>query len=671
MVRFFVIASLILFASIRFAGAQIMRRLPQMGNSAGQQGGGDQGQGAGQSSSDSLIIPKKRPVIKITIHYRYLNDVEDRGLDSSINDFTHYLPLPATYLYLGNLGTPAESQVFSPRMTPGFDAGFHVFDAYRLTLDSTRFFQTTKPYTLLRYMIGSKQEQLIDVFHTQNPRKNLNFGFRYRKINDPGFFQNENTDLNSFNIFAHYNTKNERYHAYLSFVANKMHAGENGGIKNDASLEDPNYADRRTIPVNLGGTNPFSVGFFTAPVATKSDLTESDWLFRQHYDWGEGDTIKINDTTYNYEFHPSFRIEHTLTLTHQEADFTDTLPGTASLYYFDHYGIDSLWLSKMQASQAWKTVSNDLSLVKFPSLKNEGHFLKAGATFQSSAGTFLYNAIRFSDLLGHFEYHNLTRNLKWDLDAQGQLYLAGNHFGDYLMTASLSRYLNEKLGDITLSFTNLNQTPSFVYRFFQSSRFLSTNNDLKKTNISVLSFKADNQHLKYHLTANYYILTNYTYFKDFAHSAQYATVFNFWQILLEKQFTAGHFNWYLDLALQQASGGAPLHVPHIWTRDRFTYENTLFKNLILCTGLEGRYNTAYYADDYSPVLQQFVSQDQVKLSNTLPDATVFVDFRIKAFVAYIRAENLNTLLKPNTILVPHYPYPGFNIRVGFQWSFVD
>ena len=651
----------------QLATGQVMRNLPQVRGNTGQSEAG----GQGQSNSDSLVVPKKRPVINITIHYRYLDDVEDRKLDSSINDFTHYLPLPAQDIYLGNLGTPAESQVFSPRLSPGFDAGFHAFDPYRFTLDSTRFFQTTKPYTLLRYMIGSKQEQLIDVFHTQNPRKNFNFGFRYRKINDPGFFQNENTDLNSINLFGHYHTKNARYHVYLSFVNNKMHAGESGGIKNDASLENPDYADRRTIPVNLGGASPFSVGFFSAPIATKSDFLESSWLLRQHYDWGRGDTIKINDTTFNYEFHPSFRIEHTLRLVNQTAAFTDTVPNTASLYYFNHYGIDSLWISRLQASNEWKTLSNDFSLIKFPSLKNEGHFLKAGATISSERGQFLNNSISLSNLKGHVEYHNLTRNLKWDLDAKGELYLAGSNFGDYLATASLSRYFNEKLGDITLSFTNLNQTPSFVYRFFQSSRFVSTNNDLKKTNLTRLQFRADNDHLQYHLTANYYILTNYTYFKNFSESAQYSTVFNFWQILLEKQFTAGHFNWYLDLALQQATGNTPLHVPRLWTRDRLTYENTLFKNLIICTGLEGRYNTAYFADDYSPVLQQFVVQDEAKISNPLPDATVFLNFRIKAFVAYIRAENLNTLVESNTIQVPHYPYPGFNIRVGFQWSFVN
>lgn len=646
------------------AGAQVLDQIRNGVGNVGQQG-------ESQQQSDSLIVPKKRPVINITIKYRYLDDVQDHSLDSSINDFTNYLPLPPDYITLGNLGTPAKGLIFNPGMHTGFDAGFHVFDTYRFQLDSTRFYKTTRPFTQLEYLIGSKQEQMIDVFHTQNPRDNFNFGFHFRKINAPGFFQNQNTDDNSYSVFAHYNSKSKRYHAYLSFVGNKMNAGESGGLKNDADLENPTYSERRTIPVNLGGSNPFSTGFFTTPLATKSSLKESSWLFNQHFDWGSGDTVKVNDTTFNYEFHPAFRIEHTLKLTNMSTAFTDTLPGTASLYYFNHYGLDSLWTENLTSYHDWKNFSNDLSIVQFPSKKSETHFLKAGATFDYTQGSFLKNSISFYNLKGHFEYHNLTKNKKWDLDAYGELFLAGNNFGDYKATASLSRYLNDKLGDITLSATNVNQTPSFVYRFFQSNRFLSTNNDLKKTNVTRLQFKADNDHLQYHLTVNYFLITNYTYFKDYMESAQDATAFNLLQIILNKQFTVGHFNWYIDLALQQAAGNPPLHLPHIWTRNRLSYENTLFKNLVLCTGLEGVYNTAYYADDYSPVIQQFVVQNAVKINNPLPSVAAFFDFRIKAFVAYVRAENLNTFVKPNIMQVPHYPYPDFTIRVGISWTYVN
>jgi hypothetical protein len=205
--RFLLLTVLLCLGGI-LAHAQFMHGLQNRMQNAPR--GSGQQQNSATGSSDSLIVPKKRPVIKIDIHYRYLDEVVEHKLDSSINDFSNYLHIPAWEINLGNLGTASRPLVYTPDMHPGFDPGFHAFDAYRFTLDSTRFFRTTHPYTLLSYLIGAKQQQVIDVFHTQNPKPNFNFGFHYRKINSPGFFQNQNTDDNSFNIFGHYNTKNKR-----------------------------------------------------------------------------------------------------------------------------------------------------------------------------------------------------------------------------------------------------------------------------------------------------------------------------------------------------------------------------------------------------------------------------------------------------------------------------
>lgn len=658
MIKRFLFIFLSVFFILSGAGAQNLQRF---GNFA--QGNNNRGKG------DSLNLPHKRVEEKITIHYHYLNSVTPYSIDSSINDFTRYIPLKAADIYLGNLGLAEKSLVYAPPLKPGFDPGFHAFDDYRFMLDSTRFYSTTKPYTVLSYLIGAKQEQMIDVFHTQNPRENFNFGFHYRKINSPGFFRNENTNDDSYNIFAHYHTRNKRYNAFMSFIANKLNAGESGGIVYDSLLSNPDFSDRRLIGTHLGGSGASITGFFSAPLATKSGIKESGILLRQSYDWGTGDTVKVNDTTSRYEFYPVFRIEHTLQLLKTAANFSDTIPDTA--YYFQNYGLIAPGLFALRAEQDWSDLSNDLSAVQFPVKTNQGHFIRAGATFENARGNFLYNSIAFSNIFGHFEYHNRTRNGKWDLDAYGELYLAGNNFGDYRANASLSRYISDEIGDIRLGFVNANQTPAFVYRFFQANRFVADNPDLKKQNTLLLQFNAAGKKAKYNLSVNYYLLTNYTYFSNYYASDQYATTFNLLQVLLSKQFSLGHLSWYLDLAYQQTDGAAPLHVPHLWTRDRLAYENILFKNLVLSTGVELKYHTAYYADDYSPVLQQFVSQRQVQLSNVVPDAAVFVHFRIKSFSAFCRAENLNTFLSPNIMEVPHYPYPGFAIRVGLKWAYIN
>ena len=139
------------------AQQNLMNRIPRPGSSGG---GG---------TKDSL---KHRTGLEdsITINFRYLDSSRYQKFDSSINDFSKKFLIPANYLYLGNTGSATKSLLFSPLLKAGWDAGFHAFDIYRLRPEETRFFSTTRPYTELGYMLGAKQEQLVQVLHTVQTR---------------------------------------------------------------------------------------------------------------------------------------------------------------------------------------------------------------------------------------------------------------------------------------------------------------------------------------------------------------------------------------------------------------------------------------------------------------------------------------------------------------------
>ena len=126
-----------------------------------------------KSGKDSLQH-RDRFADSITIFYRYYDSTRTRTIDSSINDFTTRFPIPYTYETLGNLGTAARSMRFNPNMKAGWDAGFHQYDTYKYTVENTKFYQTTRPFTEMSYLLGSSSEQLIDIVHTQNKKSNFN-----------------------------------------------------------------------------------------------------------------------------------------------------------------------------------------------------------------------------------------------------------------------------------------------------------------------------------------------------------------------------------------------------------------------------------------------------------------------------------------------------------------
>jgi len=160
--------------------------------------------------------------------------------------------------------------------------------------------------------------------------------------------------------------------------------------------------------------------------------------------------------------------------------------------------------------------------------------------------------------------------------------------------------------------------------------------------------------------------------------AQYAPLFNFVRAGISRETALGkRWKWYLDLHVQTKAGAAPIHLPLLYTRNRLSFEAKPFRNLVIASGIDLRYFSAYFADGYSPLTGQFFYQDKRKLSPR-PDITAFTHFRIRSFTAYLRLENLNTAtlkygfgFKENNLSAPNYPNPGMVFRLGIFWNFVN
>ncbi|MEO6733299.1 MAG: putative porin [Ferruginibacter sp.] len=610
----------------------------------------------------------------ITISFRYLDSIRSVQLDTSINDFYKYYPLPAYQQYLGINGAAGYPLIFSPFVKPGWDAGFHAYDAYRFTLENTRYFKTTKPFTQLGYQLASGKEQMIRILHTQNPRPNLNFGFEYRLVSAPGFFVTQNTNQNNYRLFSNYQGKRKRYAAYFTLVGNTVKNSENGGIKDDSLLYEDNFKKRFTIPVYLGGDKGLQPNPFKSSVSTGNVYKEFTFFLRQSYDIGKKDSVAINDSTTEYLFYPKLRFQHTFTYNTYSYQFKDIVADSA-LYqqWYDttlRRSIDSLIVT-----DKWKVVTNDFSLVQFPDTKNAAQFLSAGARLENITGTFAAGSKSFYNIVLHGEYRNKTRNRLWDILAKGDFYLAGFNNADYNIYATLSRYLNKKLGNVRVSFNNVSRSPSYIYEAGSSFAF-GNKGGYKKENITSIKTSADNPFIS--LAFANYLITNYVYFAGFYKTVQYSKVINLMQASASKKIKVSRrWNWYTDVTLQQVDGAAPIKVPFIFTRNRLAYEGVFFKNLNLSTGLELRYYTPYKAYNFSPLMGQFTPQDTLTIKNR-PDISGFMHFRIKSFTAYLRAENINAVdfangfsFTRNNFAAPHYVYPGFVFRFGILWNFIN
>jgi hypothetical protein len=635
-----------------------------------------QGRPMKKNTGNDSLQRRDRNADSITIFYKYFDSSRLRTLDSSINDFTTRFPLPYYYHTLGNYSTASQSYFFSPLMKPGFDAGFHQYDIYSYTIEGTRLFQTTRPYTELSYVLGSKAEQLLSVTHTQNRNSNLNFSVEYRFNNAPGNLKNQNASQNNFRFVTHYQTLNKKYENFFVFISNKSASSENGGLQDVAKLDslalnDPYELETRLGKAGTAGRNPFNTA-----VNTGNIYKNTTFLYRHHFDLGSRDSLVTDSVTYQL-FYPRFRIEHTFRYTTSNYNFFDKFVDSARYTkYFNYTTRDN---EPISFKDAWSDLYNEFSLISFPDKNNLSQFLKAGIALQNLKGTFddsvatmsLYNL----SVLG--EYRNRTRNQVWDIEATGQLYVNGFHSGDYAAYISMKRMLGKKLGYLNIGFQNVNRAPSFILN--PISRFPVANQGAYgKENVIRFFALYENPRNGWKLGGEYFAVNNYMYFDSFFSAKQYATLFNVLHLTAEKKFRLSkYWNWYTEIHLQQTTGQPPVNIPFILTRNRLAFEGNFATNLFLSTGLEVRYTTAYKADDYSPFLGQYFVQNTNTISNR-PDIAAFLHFRIKSFKGFLRFENLNTLNvksgfsfnKPN-FMTTHNPGTGLWTRFGLWWNFVN
>ncbi|GEO10030.1 putative porin [Segetibacter aerophilus] len=614
----------------------------------------------------------------ITIYFRYFDSTRIRYLDSSINDFTKRYPLPAGFVTLGNLGTAARSLIFSPNLKPGFDPGFHSFDIYRFRVEDTRFFQTTRPFTELGYLLGSQAEQVINIIHTQNIKPNFNMALQYRLINSPGEFQNQNTSHNSYRINGNYQSRNKRYSTYGVLLSNKFLASENGGIQRDTLLNDSRFSNRFVIPTRLAGDSNLLRNPFNTRVTTGNVYNETVFFYRQQYDLGQSDSAIVNDSTVIRLFYPRIRFQHSLTISSQQYEFRDLFQGANKrLDYLRYFGVP-IFNDSVVYRDKHRVINNEFSIISFPEKNNLNQFIKAGAGYEFINATFDYAKRKYHNIYLAGEYRNRTRNQKWDLEGIGKLYMNGLNNGDYSVQASLKREISKKLGFLELGFQNVNRSPSFLFR--QETTFPTlVNGSFNKENITKISGSLNNEAFRFTLSGEYYLVSNYMYFDDFMSPAQTGTLFNILHISGKKQIRLSRvLNLYSEIHFQQAVGNPPLNLPLIFTNNRISFDGVYYKNMNYSIGLELRYNTPYKADNYSPFIGQFLYQNNYTISNR-PEVTAFFNFRIKRFSAFIRAENLNTFgtntgtpgFTKNNYNAPFYPDKGFWFRLGVWWTFIN
>ncbi len=636
------------------------------------QGGLNQGLNNGFSDSTGLDSMRSDWVDEqAEIYAQHLHSDLKIYPDTSIATFHRYQShQPWWGTHLGNYGTAAQNAFFTPNQKIGLQLGYDAYDLYKFTLDSLKYYNTTKPYSAFSFLSGSQNQQHVEILHTQNISPSWNFSTKLRNMSSEGFYAQQKANVFSANVSSNYSSANDRYKVHFGIIYNKFKQDENGGIVSDSFLNLQNFQDRRRIPVNL----PLSSQSRGNTSAVKNTNNDFDFFIMNDYSWGKADTTYNEDSTSaTYSFIPRFSLQHELRIHSEKHEYYDNNPDSLR-YDF----IAPLTLNRTDSIvgvQSLFYVDNRFSLNGYlGKLSNSLLHLKAGLGNRIDQFSESYlNGKSSMNSIGNYVFGNLKKEAleprQWAYEAEAQFYFSGKALGNFHFKAALGKDLG-KWGQLAAGLSQSLSNAPLSYESLKTN-FYTVENSLNKMSVSSFWGKIYIPEIELEVGINNHLINNYLYFDETGFTNQYSNPISILQVYGRKKLQLRIFSLDNEVVWQQPTLDAPVNLPAFMIREQFKVESYIFKNALqVAVGIEARYLSAYYSDGYNPYFNQYFLQNDYKRSN-FPELSAFFNFKIKSFRAFVLGNQLQQLFSTNAIYAKGYPYPNSLFQFGFTWVLIN
>ncbi|QZT36544.1 putative porin [Halosquirtibacter xylanolyticus] len=584
----------------------------------------------------------------------------------------------------GNLGTAYQSYSFFERdySVSGFQY-LKNYQDYITNPNSVVYYNTTTPYTLLDYSQWwnnkPKGQTTFHVIHTQNITPYLNFGFDYKYNGSDGRYQYQNSTDNSFTFFTNY--EGERYSGYLSFSQNKVSQQENGGLRNPNVIHNKDLKPENYIVWMEGSQNV---------------MKEFNISYNHKYDLGKFEKVQYEDGVYE-EFVPKITLMHTISYRNDTKSYTETEAnpsnGTGSTLDSDYYyGYNpTYYLSDSRTDDfAKESVLSNLLQVKFQEDEDRkysfskrvyggfdiiGEQLPQTEQILTPEGTQSISGVNIKENLYNVYVGGEVAREKgkfWNWSAGGRYYVTGYRSQDLSLYGVMSKPIRTKRDT---SFLTLNAemdltTPNYYVQKYTSNHYKWDNN-FDKTYRLLLHAKYEKPSIHFKVGADMAFINNYVYYGYNVVPEQAASEFSVWSVSLQKDFHFGPFIMENRMIYQKSSSDTYIHIPSFIFRNSTYISGYIYPVLEGQFGVDTYFSTKYYADKYSPSLNQFYLQNDEKIGG-YPVCDLFLSLKLKRVRLFVKYAFVNQLLGGiDYFTSPSYPIQPADLSFGASWSFYD
>ena len=607
-------------------------------------------------------------------------------------DYFEYLPLPNMGEGFNKMGYNFHDKPFTPQM------GARVKHFGYFEKEDVFYYEVPSPYSELFFKSTFQQGQNLDATLAVNTSPKFNVAVSFKGFRSLGDYNSSLSRSRQFRMSAQYQTYNQRYRLRLHQTTQSLENEVNGGLVNDAVYffeNAPNYvrADQSGVPIlDDNGEEQFDFydGFLkrsllSTQIRARNDLSGKRYFMDHRYQMFP---IAKDTTAYKME------VGYQLSYETKKYSYVDDRPNT---YFYETYDTSSV-----QDSTNYSTLENKLYARYKDRLLGELQLDLFHYNWNYALGENDYQ--KDSVLPTSIQASQLAAQVKWSKILFGTAIKAKGYqsLKETYATTDLNLNINRLLlKDISASasFQYRSQPLNFNYHLFQSDfkEYNWSNTNLVNQNTSTKSIGVS--HPKWgNVSAAWSTINNYGFFVNRTPLNSLNKKFKVEVLQLDKQidyFKArfnqrldfGKLSWINNVQYQKVTQeqdldqilGDPLtlNVPEWLIRSTLMLTSSIFnKALSFQSGATFVFFTDYYADQYNPLLSEFVTQNNTKIGE-YPRVDFFFNAKIKSSRIFIKLENVSAqiehLIKVDTpydyYAAPFTPYRDFSIRFGLIWNF--
>ena len=330
----------------------------------------------GQNSDSTVAVSKRVDSVKVKKPSTkndtwYYGEEPDRHtvIDSTVLHFEEYNIVQRDgieYMNAGNTGSAAYPTVFSIDKHMGFNTGYNQYDIYKYEKDSIKHYQVIRPYAEVSLMFGLNKENVITAKFANQHKKMFFYGVDFTRISSVGTYGSQQTDLNGFNLYGIYNSKNKHWNIEADLIFNAVKNNENGGVA--ANPFDSSYFKKTLVPVRDTAVNNYKqVDFY---------LTTTYSIGKKYYERKHVDSARTQTLM------PVFNVGYQFNLERSTYSYRDYDPDTN--YYLKFYTPDSVYnnLSYLKVANALKLEYRPRKLTSDSTFEEKDFIAYAETNFQ-------------------------------------------------------------------------------------------------------------------------------------------------------------------------------------------------------------------------------------------------------------------------------------------------